>query len=84
MCNGIEFEKKADNTPNCPQIRPFKIFWQFYTKYYSLMPTVCNSIENMRKSGSRFAKTSRINVNALMGVVRQKLLLVGKEGLFET
>ena len=30
--NVIEFVKKADNTPDCPQVRPIEIFWQFRKK----------------------------------------------------
>ena len=57
MSNDIEFVgKKADNTPDCPQIIPFEIFWQFFANYYPLMPTFCDWIKNMRKNGSRIAK----------------------------
>ena len=80
---GIEFVKKADNTPNCPQIRPIEKFWQFCKKDYSLLPTVCDSTEDMRKKWIKISENnSRIHGNALMAGVRKKLRLVGKEGPF--
>ena len=64
---GIDFVKKADNTPNCPQIRPTEKFWKLCKKDYSLMPTVCDSIEDMRKKWIKISENnSRMPGKTLM------------------
>ena len=81
ISNGIEFIENSDNTPDCSQVRPSKLFLYFSKKYYS-----CTQSLIRRKIWEKRIKISWnhiwIHENALMAGVSQKLGLVGKGGSF--
>ena len=81
---GIQFVKKAHNTPNCPQVRPIEKFWSFCKREYSSTDRISETPEDLRKTWIKVSrKVSRKHGMAIMGSTRKKLRLVGQGGVYE-
>ena len=79
----IQFIERADNCPNCPQVRPIKIFWANVKKMYSQESKVCDSLKKFAKKWSALSDTvARISGHAIMSTVRRRLREVSRNGAF--
>ena len=69
---GIQFVKKADNTPNCPQVRPIEKFWSFCKREYSSTDAISKTPEDLRKYGLKWAEKSVEDMESSVGKFQQK------------
>ena len=81
----INFVPKTGNAPNVPNARPIEKFWDFCKNLYkssSKRPDKPKSLAGLKKVWQNISKeVAEKNGQSLMRSVRQKLRLIGREGV---
>lgn len=78
----INYVKKGDNTPNCPQIRPIERYWALCKAKYKQLTTISQSKNSFTRRWKKIsAEVSRNSGQNLFSSFTSKLYKVGRFGV---
>jgi transposase len=83
--NKIDYIKKKDNLPNCPQARPIEKFWAICKQKYAETGKQYKTLRNFKIAWNKISnEVINESGKALMMNTKQKLKLINKYGPLQT
>jgi transposase len=80
----IDYIKKEENLPNCPQARPIEKFWAICKQKYAATNKEYKTLRNFKVAWNKISnEVINESGNALMMNVKQKLRIISKHGAFQ-
>ena len=80
----IDYVKKEENLPNCPQARPIEKFWAICKREYAATNKQYNTLRNFKTSWNKISKkVISKSGNCLMMNIKQKLHIISIHGALQ-